>query len=288
MTASLSEALVYARAGQPVLPLHTPTNGVCDCGSIGCQTPGKHPRNGFGVRSATTDAATIGAWFDVWPHSNIGLRCDGLYVLDIDGEPGEQARERLEHEIGKLPRTRTQRTSRGRHLLYQLPSGVTGRNSTSPLGSPAGMDVRSGPGGYIVTAPSLHLSGTRYLMDDHPFTPLPPGWVDKVNRPDSGRVEYRPQAVTLLLGDDSRYGRAALYGELDKLRGREPGGRHDQLNVSTYKLAQLVAGGELTEATVRQAMQEAGVAFGFDPREVARIIGYAVDAGLTHPRRKRS
>lgn len=282
----LSSALVYE--GQPVLPLHTPVNGGCDCGNAGCPTPGKHPRGGFGVRSATTDPVTLRAWSRAWPNANIGLRCDGLYVLDVDGEPGERSRERLERKLGGLPRTRTQSTGRGCHLLYRLPADVTGSNSTSCLGSPAGMDVRSGPGGYIVTAPSLHLSGTRYAMDDHPLAPLPAAWLNQITRHGSDRVEYSPAGLTLLLAGDTGYGKAALRGELDKLHGREPGGRHDQLNRSAFRLAQLVAGGELTETTVRQAMLDAGTAFGFDPREVGRIIRYAIDAGLTHPRRKRS
>lgn len=251
-------ALAYAADRHPVLPLHSPAGGGCSCSDPGCESVGKHPRGGFGIYSATTDPAWIDAWFTVWPRSNLGVRTDGVWALDVDGEPGEQSRERLEHRLGPLPRTRRQQTSSADrcHLLFSLPHGVTGSNSTASLGAPRGLDVRSGAGGYIVVDPSVHHTGARYRMDDHPLTPLPGAWVERIA---SRASVAAPAAPTLppswqrLSTSDSRYGRAALRSELDRLRGCQAGGRHGHLNVSAYRLAQLVAAGELTVATVHRA-----------------------------------
>ena len=77
---------------------------------------------------------------------------------------------------------------------------------------------------------------------------------------------------------DTRYGRAALRSELDRLRACEPGGRHDALNTGAFRLAQL------TVATVRRALVDAGIQHGFREREVERIVASAIAAGLRSPR----
>ena len=89
---------------------------------------------------------------DAGRRANIGLRCDGLCVVDVDGDPGEQSLDQLERRLGPLPLTRAQATGKGRHMLYAAP--VELGNSTGPLGQPAGIDLRCGKRGYIVAAPA--------------------------------------------------------------------------------------------------------------------------------------
>src|SRR5687768_2914081 len=37
---------------------------------------------------ATTDTATIVAWWKQWPDANVGIHCDGLVVIDVDPKSG--------------------------------------------------------------------------------------------------------------------------------------------------------------------------------------------------------
>jgi Bifunctional DNA primase/polymerase, N-terminal len=190
----LVAALRLAGEGRPVLPLE-----------------GKSPLGGYGLSYATTDVSAIAAWWRRWPAANIGLRCDGLCVVDVDGDPGEESLERLEHRLGPLPLTRAQATGKGRHMLYSAP--VELGNSTGALGRPAGIDLRCGRRGYIVCAPSRHPSGRRYRWFDpeRPVAALPARWLEALWRP-----RPRPVALPALSGRSSAYGRAALRDELER------------------------------------------------------------------------
>jgi Bifunctional DNA primase/polymerase, N-terminal len=78
---------------------------------------GKRPLGGLGLRQATRDPERIGEWWGRWPDANVGLRCDGLCVLDVDRPAGERSLAELRFRLGELPETRSQRSGRGRHLL---------------------------------------------------------------------------------------------------------------------------------------------------------------------------
>ena len=75
-------ALAYVKAGWHVVPLATPQGSGCSCGKSDCSKIGKHPRIAD-WQNVTTDVETVAAWWDKWPDANIGLRLDGLVVLDV-------------------------------------------------------------------------------------------------------------------------------------------------------------------------------------------------------------
>ena len=100
----LDAALAYARAGLAVLPLHHPIGeGKCSCRKA-CGSIGKHPHTRNGYYDATTDEATISAWWERWPNANIGIATgmiSGLVVLDVDPKNGGDANlEELEFGTG--------------------------------------------------------------------------------------------------------------------------------------------------------------------------------------------
>ena len=140
----LNHALAYAARGWRVHPL---------------RARDKTPATKHGCKDATTDEAQIRRWWQMWPEANIGLATGyGWWVLDIDPEGMHWL------EANDLPVTIEATTGRGgRHLLYRLPDGVVVRNSAGIVAP--GVDVR-GIGGYIVAAPSIHPSGTRYTWLD--------------------------------------------------------------------------------------------------------------------------
>jgi hypothetical protein len=64
-------ALLYAKAGFRVSPVHTIRNGACSCN--GSRSLGKHPVARFasrGLIDATTDCGLIEAWCSKMPDAN--------------------------------------------------------------------------------------------------------------------------------------------------------------------------------------------------------------------------
>jgi putative DNA primase/helicase len=166
----LEAALSYARDLRwAAFPCYEITQaGACACGNATCDSPGKHPRVGHGHRDATTDEATIHQWWSRWPEANIGVATgtvSGIDVLDVDPRHGgDDSLTELEAQHGALPDTVEQLTGGGgRHILFKHHEGVRNRTGTGS-GLLAGLDVR-GDGGYIIVAPSRHVSGRHYRWE---------------------------------------------------------------------------------------------------------------------------
>jgi len=141
-----------AAAGWGVIPLHTPTNGACDCRRPECPSPGKHPRTKNGLSDATTGADQIRKWWGVWPQANIGAVVpDDCVVVDVDVTDAA-----IVFVGGELPETAASRTGRGSHHIYRTRVPVRPKVGVRPH-----VDLRA-PGSYIVVPPSLHVSGLTY------------------------------------------------------------------------------------------------------------------------------
>jgi hypothetical protein len=177
-----NQAAVYARNGWNVIPLHSPQGDGCTCGKPGCGKPGKHARICEWSKLAC-DVATVEGWWQQFPDANVGLRLDGLIVLDVDGQAGLESLQALEQQHGLLePCIRQRSGSGGWHYLFQAVEGVSKHLKFMP-----GLDLLTGAGCYIVTEPSVHASGGRYEWVDQ-FTPVnthrneivlpvPPAWL---------------------------------------------------------------------------------------------------------------
>lgn len=180
----LLSALGYAAMGWPVIPLYGIKNGTCTCADAQCRSPGKHPISELvphGFHDATTDPEKIRDWFTRVPDANIGvptgLTHSGFVALDIDPRNGgDTTLTELIKEHGELPKTAIQITgSGGLHFLFKA--------SERRIKSPGkGVDVKD-VGGYIVVAPSRHISGGTYFWDGE-FDPTdgcvisdPPEWL---------------------------------------------------------------------------------------------------------------
>jgi Bifunctional DNA primase/polymerase, N-terminal len=266
-------ALALAEQGQPVLPLN-----------------GKAPHGGYGLRHASTDPGLIAAWWREWPAANIGMRCDGLAVLDVDGPAGEQSLRDLQRRFGALPPTRRQTTGKGRHLLYRSATAVVG-NSTRPLGNPPGLDIRGGTRGYVVVAPSVHASGRRYAWTDpeQEIAALPASWLEPLTSIVSAQV-MTPRSVGLGCERSSAYGHAALASELGRLLRAREGERNERLNESVFRLARLAAGGELALHELEQQALAIAGRLGLlehEREKTLRTIERALTAGLRYPRGRR-
>ena len=252
---------------QPVLPL---------------EPRGKRPLAGLGLRSATRDSETVRSWWSRWPEANIGLRCDGLTVFDVDGEAGKESLAQLEERYGALPDTRTALTGKGEHHWYRcrLPVG----NSTQGLGHPAGLDIRGGARGYVCAPPSVHASGRRYeWANEGPIAELPASWLERLTA-----TPYLPRAASCEGTTETAYGRAALDSELERLLRVRPGKRNEKLHLAVFRLAQLVAGGQLPRDRVERDCLEVALLLGLGAHESRLTIRSGMSAGLNFPRSPRA
>jgi hypothetical protein len=177
--AMLAAALAYAEAGLHVFPL---------------KPRSKVPATLDGLKSATTDAEQLRAWWERWPEANVAILAGAesrVVVLDVDAQHGGAGSLReLERRHGELPKTARVLTGGGGQHVYFRHPGPEVRNSAGRLGS--GLDVR-GDGGYVVAPPSVHENGRAY----HWMRPLRrgianvPGWLleDAEKRRNGGPVE---------------------------------------------------------------------------------------------------
>jgi hypothetical protein len=142
----LKAALNYAEIGWKILPI---------------APKAKVPLCSRGVHDATTDKATIKAWFERWPAANIAVACgkeSGIYVVDVDFDMDKNVDgwESLK-EFPELPRTVRQDSPRGgAHFFFKTQEPPRNKNSFRN-----GIDVR-GENYYIILAPSIHPNGIAY------------------------------------------------------------------------------------------------------------------------------
>lgn len=151
-----------AKNGLYIFPAWSAADAVCACGGHAKCKPAKHPRIPWKA-NATTDLAKIEAWWKKWPESNIGIACgpSRLAVLDVDVKNGGLENfASLRQGIPRIDCVPTVKTgSGGMHLFFAQPERYEVGNSTGKI-SP-GIDTR-GIGGYVIAAPSRHISGKYY------------------------------------------------------------------------------------------------------------------------------
>lgn len=290
-TEAAAAARTYASAGLEVFPVWWPADTAtgCACTNPKCESQAKHPLTVHGVKDATTDPDLIGRWWTRWPNANIGMQAfaNGFAILDVDtGKGGETSLARLcaylDERGTPLPSTLTQHTGGGGlHMLFATPDG--GIKSGSNVFGPdmPGLDTR-GRGGYIVVAPSVHLSGNRYawenlLADAAPWPEILSKLMDPP-KPAPVQVNYRRTAPT------DRYAVAALDDEIQAVRGTREGGRNSRLNTAAFALGQLVGAGLLDEGTVRNDLLAAGLAIGLGESEAVKTILSGLRGGKAQPR----
>lgn len=264
-----SAALEYARAGRSVFP---------------CKPGDKRPLAAHWITDATDDPDTIRWWWTIrWPKANVAIPCGpDFFVIDIDGEAGEQSLDELVERNGPLPLTLTALTGGdGQHLIFSG-AGELG-NSASKLGP--GIDTR-GTGGYIIAAPSLHPSGQTYewLDPDAPIAPLPE-WIraaltfeQRTPAPVADRVAPSSDS-----GGITKYARVALDGQCSDVAGTGEGGRNHAVNRAAFRMGRLVAGGQIDEATVADELTAAALRCGLDEKEARTAIGSGLPDGMREP-----
>lgn len=159
-------------------PAPTFAAAAADLARVGWRVHPLRPRSKLPLLTAwperaTSDAATVEAWWADTPASNVGIATGaGVFVLDVDsanGKSGAESLAALEAVHGPLPATLEATTASGGRHLYFASAGPV-RNSAGKLG--AGLDVR-GAGGYVVAAPSVTDRGAYRWARLAPVAPAP-------------------------------------------------------------------------------------------------------------------
>lgn len=158
---NLAVALGYARAGIPVFP--------CDLR--------KRPLVLHGHRAATTDLDIIRGWWRPWPDALVGIPTgpdSGVWILDIDGEPGRRSLNELMARLGgetisDLTPCVSRTPSGGLHLIFRLQPGERPRNRARDIGG--GLDTRGvkadgTSAGYFIAPGSTLPDGRGYEWVD--------------------------------------------------------------------------------------------------------------------------
>lgn len=219
----ISDALMYAKLGWQVFPLHTPdSEGRCSCRKDCGRDNGKHPRTIIGVHAATSDPEAVRRWWETWEDANIGVAtggASGIFVVDVDPRHGGDATLKALLEKyepgGAFPQKVWASTGGGGWHLYFKHPGFPVKSHAGALGP--GVDVK-GEGGYVVAPPSLHASGRRYEWGGFDQPPDAPEWLLSLLRESAPRAAAsvaegeaileggRNQALTSLAGTMRRRG----------------------------------------------------------------------------------
>lgn len=164
----LQWALWWAEQGWPVFPLRpgakTPLFPKARHVAAQAKCTGACGQIGHGVHDATLDPQTIRLWWTENPNAGIGGATTGRVVIDLDLQNGAD----LSPLPALLPATRVHWSGRrngNRHLVYRADPGLRVRPKNNALGP--GIDVKAGPGAYVVLPPTRHEdTGLAYYVQD--------------------------------------------------------------------------------------------------------------------------
>jgi hypothetical protein len=243
----------------------------------------------------TRDPAEVRRDFTHWPNARIGLptgAINKIIVVETDTVAGHSvdgaaSLAQLEARHGALPDTRMACSPSGSlHRYFRHPgSNIKIKSTASVIG--AGIDVR-GDGGMVIAPPSVNLDGRAYRWINHNPIATLPAWLIELTREKPPSISQRAiAAIRPPIEALSKYGTAALRGELDNIHRAELGHRNAALNKAAFALGQLVVIGLLDEAEVARLLFEAAAVWG-NPNKDRDVIRYAMQAGMRHPRTRRS
>lgn len=261
-----SHALSWAQQQRPVFPL---------------ANNGKRPRITSWPQRATTDPETISGWWDEWPQAGVGGTTAGWLVVDVDPRNGGSLPE-------GLPPTRIHASGRGdggQHWIYAAPDwDAATHKANGKLAE--GVDLKAGPGSYIVLPPTLHpATGQPYTVEcDRDPAPAPEWLLDKLRRPSRPQTTGTVTPIRREASGGTAWAAAALSRELATLATTAEGGRNNQLNACAFNLGQLVGAGELAEQTVREQLADVATDIGLEPDEIRQSIDSGLGAGMADPR----
>jgi hypothetical protein len=268
LTPGAKKPLRHCRLCSSKSPDYQPHRGVDDCPHC--------PDTCHGFHIASTDPERVTGWFARYPEMNIGIATGParLVVVDLDtNKDGATPPPQYDSmgvvdggDVFALALERYGQTfpgdtlivgtpSRGLHLYWTLPPGVTVNKSEGAFGW--NIDVRA-TGGYIVAPTSVTTDG-EYRRLSASLDPLPaPKWLLH-HLEGTGHMPKPPSAARQAPArrPTSDRGRTTLADLAAQLAAAPEGQRHRVLCSVTTAAAYLVQAGRCTEADVQAEIHAA-------------------------------
>lgn len=161
-------AIDYLDAGMRLIPLHPIINGKCGCESQygePCDAVGKHPMKTDWQKQSLIDSAILDNWRQFYGCSGLGFALDNDHlIIDVDSRTGgleslEALQEDININLFEDCTAIVKTGGNGWHFLYRKPEGSNlGWKMPSKY---KGIDIKMA-GGFVVTAGSMHKSGSEY------------------------------------------------------------------------------------------------------------------------------
>lgn len=270
LTPGAKKPLRHCRLCSRKSPDYEPHHGIEDCPH--------QPDTCHGFHVATTDPDRVADWFERFPEMNLGIATGParLAVIDLDtnktgdappppynlpgitdgGDVFAMALERY-GQIYPGDTLIVGTPSKGLHLYWRLPDGITVNKSEGDFGWL--IDVRAA-GSYIV-APTSSTADGEYRRLSAALDPLPaPQWLlhhlEGTGHMPKPAPAFRPPARPFRA--TSGQGRTSLADLAAQLVAAREGQRHKVLCTVTTAAAYLVAAGRCSEADMQVEMYAAG------------------------------
>jgi hypothetical protein len=246
----------------------------------------KRPLVSHWRHDATSDPATIEAWWLKWPHADAALAVPAsMLVVDIDVKHGKDGYTDFKRLAGYHPRDvltpQSSTPSGGLHVYFRASKPY--KNAVSVHGT--GIDLRSA-GGYVLL-PLSH-NGRRWLRSlfDTPLAPAP-AWLDCALR--TAPLTLAPRTAIARPTSDLWAQKKAL-AELERACARivaAPCGAQDMTrHAQCFYVGGLVARGDLDYAVAYEALLAAANAMPAyrDPwRNLETRVSRSLEAGIGRP-----
>lgn len=224
------------------------------------------------------------------PNANAGVATgaiSGIVVLDCDN-----LLARIAVEERGLPETLTVSTPRGTHFYFAHPGTVIPNKVglSWPGWVDLGVDIR-GDGGFVVAPGSYYIPSSadrgkgkvegRYAIEhDAPLAPLPE-WLLDLCVPKNVVASVPPRMAE----ETSAYGRLALNENLKLLQDAQQGQVSHVIYATAARIAELVAGGEITSEEGWGGLHEILAARGLEDEDKANgTVQRAWAKGMSNPK----
>lgn len=187
----------FSELGLALFPVHGTTRlHRCTCRKVNCKSPGKHPIFKNWQEKATSDVDKLMSYFTKANEVNVAILTghrSGVFVLDVDPRHnGDVSLSNLEERHSwENKGLEIQTGGGGVHLVFKL-------SEFDKIGCHTnlweGLDIK-GNGGFVVTAPSRHISGGKYeISKDESGNPgsleLSPPWLQEKIRKEKRQNKY--------------------------------------------------------------------------------------------------
>ena len=127
--------------------------------------------------------------------------------------------------------------------------------------------------GQVTTADKVYqVDGQAQLL------PQMPGWLLELVRPPPP-LRRNPVPSNGHFSNPDAWTRAAVDGELQRLRSATVGTRNDTLNRIAFRLGQIIGAGRLDETTAERLLLDSAVSIGLSEREALATVHSGLRAG---------